>query len=322
MDITFQYPPELMQLLIDAIPRLCRSYEDTLLFFKGAGVPHTMTDDQWAIVRDDRTATNKFKITRIVLTRINERGEPALRERREVLKRVVEFEDFSTCWPDDQLKAKGLVAEIRRVIDVKDSFTRMQQERDNERRQRITAKEAELAELQKRKATLDTIKRDLFTLFGETNPQKRGKAVEGILNRLFGAYGILIREAFTVRGDDAEGVVEQIDGVIELAGHHYLVEMKWWNQPLGVGEMAQHLVRVYHRGQSRGILISASGFSDAAIATCKEGLKKSVFVLCKLEELVHVLERGLDLTAFLKHKIDAVFSDKNPLHDPVAQGQI
>jgi hypothetical protein len=41
------------------------------------------------------------------------------------MKRLVEFEDFSTCWPDDQLKAKGLVAEILRVIDVKDSFGRM-----------------------------------------------------------------------------------------------------------------------------------------------------------------------------------------------------
>src|SRR5690242_14947316 len=32
MDISFHYPPELMQLLIDTITRLCRSYEDTLLF--------------------------------------------------------------------------------------------------------------------------------------------------------------------------------------------------------------------------------------------------------------------------------------------------
>ena len=35
MDIVFHYPPELMSLLIDTIPRLCRSYEDTLLFFQG-----------------------------------------------------------------------------------------------------------------------------------------------------------------------------------------------------------------------------------------------------------------------------------------------
>ena len=55
-------------------------------------------------------------MVRTTLTRLNERGEAALRERREILKRVTEFEDFSTCWPNDQLKAKGLVAEIRRVI--------------------------------------------------------------------------------------------------------------------------------------------------------------------------------------------------------------
>lgn len=41
---------------------------------------------------------------------------------------------------------------------------------------------------------------------------------------------------------DGLGVVEQIDGVIELQGDLYLVEMKWWQDALGPGDVAQHLV--------------------------------------------------------------------------------
>ena len=98
MNITFHYPPELLSLLIDTIPRLCRSYEDTLLFFRGAGVDDSATADLRELVRTDCGSINKFKIVRMVLTRLNERGEPTLRERREVLKRVTEFDDFSACW--------------------------------------------------------------------------------------------------------------------------------------------------------------------------------------------------------------------------------
>ena len=47
--------------------------------------------------------------------------------RRELLKRVVEFENFSTCCPEDRLEAQDLVSQIRSVINVKDSFTRMRQ---------------------------------------------------------------------------------------------------------------------------------------------------------------------------------------------------
>jgi hypothetical protein len=45
MDITFHYPPDLMNLLIDTLPLLCRSKEDLLLFFQGAGVPRAATSD-------------------------------------------------------------------------------------------------------------------------------------------------------------------------------------------------------------------------------------------------------------------------------------
>lgn len=211
-------------------------------FFHGAGVPAPLLADLRARVETAKAGINKYEIARTVLVRINDGGDTTLRQRREVLKRVVEFEDFSTCWPEDQLKAKGLVAEIRRVIDVKDSFGRIRQEQEAERQKRMEVEKRKADESNKKRAKLDEVKRDLYSLFSEGDRQLRGKKLEGVLNRLFDLHGILVREAFQRVGDAGEGVVEQIDGVISLDGDIYLVEMKWRDNPLGTGEVSQHLV--------------------------------------------------------------------------------
>jgi len=263
MDISFHYPPELFQLLVDTVPLLSRSKLDVLLFLKGAGIDYQAMSDLWERVENDRENINKYEIVRTVLTRINERGEATLRERRELLKRVTEFEDFSTCWPSDQLKARGLVGEVRRVVDVKDSFTRMKQEVEKEKEKHQREHQQRIQALQKRQAELASIKEDLFSLFGmpTEQSQKRGKLLESILNRLFKTDDILIREAFELVGQENEGVVEQIDGVVEIDGSIYLVEMKWWKEPLGTADVSPHLVKVFNRGHAGGILISNSGFT-------------------------------------------------------------
>lgn len=315
-DSAFHYPPELFNLMVEAISKLFRGKEDVLLFFRGAGVPASSMQDLSATVRRDRDSIRKADIARTVLTRLNEKGDVTLRERREVLKRITEFEDFSTCWPADQLQAKGLVAEIRRVVNVKDSFTRMNEAREAERRQHLDVQEARQRELEKRRSELSVVKDELHELFREKDPRARGKALEKVLNRMFEASGILVREAFTLIGDHGEGIVEQIDGVVELAGHLYLVEMKWWNKPLGKGDVAEHLVRLFNRGEARGIFISSQGYSDPAVTCCKEALQQKVVVLCVLEEIILLFEREGNLAGYLKQKIDAAITDKNPLYRP------
>lgn len=309
---TFHYPPELMSLLIDTIPRLNKTKKDVFLFFQGAGVSSLIVQfplQQWQQNKDSIT---KFEITRQILTKLNENDEAYLRERREVLKRVVEFESFSSCWPEDQLKAGGLVAEIQKVVNVKDSFTRIANERESEQRARISQKQAEIEKISKKKEEIARVKGELFSLFSEKNRQKRGKALEGVLNSLFQIYGILIREAFALTGDDGEGVVEQIDGVIEIDGHLYFIEMKWWNKPIGVPEISQHLVRVYHRAESRAIIISASNFTAPAVNTCKDALQQKVVILCTLQEFVICLEKEGDFCDLIKKKVQAAIVDRKP----------
>jgi restriction system protein len=90
-DITFHYPPELFNLLIDTIALPNRSKKDLLLFFRGARVPETMLADLGQQLSTAANDINKFEIARTTLRRLNERGEATLRERRELLKRVVEL---------------------------------------------------------------------------------------------------------------------------------------------------------------------------------------------------------------------------------------
>jgi len=188
VDIVFHYPPELTQLLINTIPLLCPAKRDVLTFFRGSGVGDSVLSDLEDQLRKDRNSINKYEIVRTVLERLNAKGEPALRERREILRRVTEFEDFSTCSPNDQLKAKGLVGEISRVVGVKDSFTRMKHAQEEERKARLAEHQDKVRAAAERRTTLASLRSDLGRLFGETDPVKRGKALEGILNRLFAGY--------------------------------------------------------------------------------------------------------------------------------------
>lgn len=319
MDITYHYPPELFNLLVDALPRLNRAKRDVLIFFKGAGVGDAYTADIDEQLRTNRDSVKKHEMVRSILQRLNDKGEMALRERREVLKRVVEWEDFSACWDNDRLEAIGLVESVRKLVQKKDAFTRMEQAKDEEHKRTQAEHAAKLRAVQRKQNELELIKKDLFALLGETSPQKRGKSLEGVLNRLFGTSGVLVKESFTVESSDGSMVLEQIDGAVELDGHIYLVEMKWHKDPLGVELVTPHISRLYSRSEVRGIIISASGYTRPAIEACRGALSQKVVVLCTLQELVMLLERHTDLREFLKEKAQAAVIERNPFLEILSQ---
>jgi hypothetical protein len=316
-DITFHYPPELFNLLVDTIPLLNRSKRDVLNFFRGAGVPADVLRDLAQRLKTTPKEINKYEIVRTALERLNSRGEAMLGERREVLRRVVEFSNLDACWPEDQLKAKGLLAGIRDVVNQKDAFTRMNQERENERQTRLAEVAQSTRARQEKIAKIEIAKKDFYALFGFANtPQTRGKKLESALNNLFSAYGILVREAFHLVGEAGEGIVEQIDGVIDIKGNLHFVEMKWYQVPVGTPEISQHIVRLYNRAEARGVFISASDYTAPALQTAREFLQHKILVLVNLQEIVQLLDQQGDLEEFLQKKVHAALIDKNPHYKP------
>ena len=209
MDIIFHYPPELLNLLIEALPCLCRTKPDLLVFFQGAGVDRALLAPYERLLQTNRDGFKKHIVSRELLTKLSELGERSLRERRELLKRVVEFQDFSVCWPKDQPVARGLVAQIREVVNTKDAFTRMDIERDLERKQRLARQTKKLRAQEKQREELQEVKRQFFSLFGENDPYKRGRSLEVVLNRYFKASGISISESITLTGDAGSGVMSK-----------------------------------------------------------------------------------------------------------------
>lgn len=313
MEKSYHYPPEVLNLLVDTVPLLCKSKNDVLVFFRGAGVSESITNDLAERVRKDREGINKYEMTRTIIQRINEKGDSELRTRREVLKRVVEFESFSTCWPTDQLKAKGLVSELRDVVNVKDSFTKMSQERKREKQENIDSREQQLLLKRKKREEIEKIKTDFYALFGlENEPKKRGKHLEKVLNDLFSVYGILVKEDFKRVDPDGAGIIEQIDGVITISGHIYLVEMKWVKKPIGVETLSPHIVRVFGRPDARGLVIASEGYTKPALTQCREVLSQKTIALISLQEVFGLLERQDDLVKFLERKVQAATVDKNP----------
>lgn len=213
-----------------------------------------------ATLRKSPNAINKFEIARTVLTRLNSRGDSGLGPRRGVIRRGVEFEEFESCWEKDRLTARGLVASVRDAVNKKDAFTRMQQERQAERDLAQSARQEMQQNVARKRKEIDAVKDRLFALFGmDADPQGRGRLLEGVPNYLFRACDIHVRENFVRTATDSSVVVEQIDGVIELAGTIHLVEMKWLKNPVGVADFGSHLVRVMNRANASGIFISNSG---------------------------------------------------------------
>lgn len=142
---------------------------------------------------------------------------------------------------------------------------------------------------------------------------QRGKSLEGVLNRFFRISGLLVKEAFTLAGASGRGIVEQIDGAIQFKGEIYLVEMKWWNAPIGPGEVNSHLSRLMTRAEARGVFISASGFTPAAIESVRSFLAHRICVLCELEEIVKPLEADTEFSDLLDRKVQAAVLNKEPL---------
>ncbi len=313
MNDIYHYPPDLFDLIVQTIPLLNRSKKAVLTFFNGAGVDQQIYADVTLKVNNNPDSISKYDICRIVLERINQDSDKYLRERREILKRITEFEAFSTCWEADQFKAKGLVSEIQKVINVKDSFTRMKQERELESNLRKKEYQDKIAEIRKHKENVEKIKNQLFSLFSETNFQKRGKLLEKVLNEYFNAFQILVREDFKRIGDNKEGIIEQVDGIVEVDNQIFLVEMKWKKDAVGADDIFAHLGRIYHRAEAHGIYISASGYTNSGLIAAKEALtKNALIVMFDLEEFVRVIESETDFKQYLRDKIKTAIVDKEP----------
>ena len=156
-DLAFHYPPDVFDAVVDAVPLLTRGKQNVVMF-RGCGVDRAFLAGIDRRI-DGEPRFSRYHITREILAYLNERGDPGLGPRREVLKRVSEFDDFSSCYPDNQMKARGAVATVAQLVNKKDSFTRMRDERELQRHH--DARRAETGKRDAERARREQIKNDL-----------------------------------------------------------------------------------------------------------------------------------------------------------------
>jgi hypothetical protein len=64
VNIIFHYPPDLLSLLIETLPRLCKTKKDLLVFFQGAGVDRGLLSSYEALLKTNRDAFKKPIVAR------------------------------------------------------------------------------------------------------------------------------------------------------------------------------------------------------------------------------------------------------------------
>lgn len=142
-------------------------------------------------------------------------------------------------------------------------------------------------------ARVQTLSAELTSL-SKLEPQARGYAFERFLKALFDAYGLEGRDPFRLRG-------EQIDGSFELGHETYLVEAKWQNTFVGVGELHAFNGKVEEKAAwARGLFISYCGFSEDGLHAFGRG--KRLICMDGLD-LSETLVGGLSLTDVLRRKV-------------------
>lgn len=131
-----------------------------------------------------------------------------------------------------------------------------------------------------------------FAALANLLPQQRGYAFEKFLRSIFTFYGLEARGAFRLTG-------EQIDGSFVLGQETYLLEAKWQNPQVSIGELHTFHGKLEQKAAwARGLFVSYSGFSpDGLIAfgrgkrvVCMDGYDLHE-ALTREIPLNHVLER-------------------------------
>jgi len=118
----FYYPQKLLDLLTETIPLLNRSKKSVVYFFIQFGVPEELILDIVPDLINIKIDMSKRKIAGKILERLNEDQEAYDKERRQLLKGVIQFNSFSNCWESDRFKAKELIKKIIHLVDLSDLY--------------------------------------------------------------------------------------------------------------------------------------------------------------------------------------------------------
>ena len=111
---TWHYPPDFLEMMIDATALLVKSKTGLCSFFEGSGVPAAALRPLRERIAKDRNSVRMTEIARAAIEAANKMpSDRGLETRREIVRRVAQFTAFDQCWQENEAKARGRVAQVR-----------------------------------------------------------------------------------------------------------------------------------------------------------------------------------------------------------------
>jgi len=160
--------------------------------------------------------------------------------------------------------------------------------------QDIAAAAAKAATSRAFSASIQALRDQFLAMHADaSNPQARGKAFEGFLNELFGLFDLTPRAAYSLER-------EQIDGAFSFDTDDYILEARWWQEPIGREHLDVFKSKISRKGKNAlGLYISVSGFTGDAL---QEYSASTPFITIEGGDLIAVLEERVPLDELLRRK--------------------
>jgi hypothetical protein len=208
---------------------------------------------------------------------------------------VMHFDDFTHLkqWDDAETKIKKAKYSVEALRRHASGYFQLKEEKEKAQERKNI-----FASMQKEKESFSnmiTVLRDDFTrLIMEANNQKRGFSFEKFLNSLFTLFDLEPKESFRITG-------EQIDGAFTFDGNDFLLEAKWQEKPVDLGDLYKFGGKIEGRLKlTLGLAVSINGFIKDYNQS-KSPLLKSM-LLMDGEDLMAVLDNRIDLKDLLFRK--------------------
>jgi restriction system protein len=198
--------PDLIEKLVDAITNLIWGKQQVISFFRNAGVPDNLLNDYEEQLQRDKSSVKKPIMIRTILHRMNDSGDKAeaIRMRREVVRRVIEWKDFSTCQPDCQDLARGAIAAVCDIVGKYDFLTEIRNERERQQGAQIREEHKRREEIARQRTAWEAAKTAFMACFGIAEHSQRGRAFEAAMNGLFVHANLAAEPPFTVFSESGD----------------------------------------------------------------------------------------------------------------------
>jgi Restriction endonuclease len=125
------------------------------------------------------------------------------------------------------------------------------------------------------------------------DPQARGRALEGFINKLFRLFDLEPRAAYSLEH-------EQIDGAFSFETDDYVLEAKWWKDPMEREQLDVFATKVRRKGRNAlGLYVSINGFTKGALDVYSDS---TPFVTMDGGDIMAVLDERIRLDEMLRRK--------------------